>query len=67
MCGEKEGLIFEDSSCIDDFNEEKNLAEEKLKELRAQDASEEVITTTMKAFGIQRFRKHHSPLQTFKM
>ncbi|BBH05151.1 hypothetical protein Prudu_016459 [Prunus dulcis] len=67
VCGEKEGLIFEDSSCIDDFNEEKNLAEEKLKELRAQDASEEVITTTMKAFGIQRFRKHHSPLQTFKM
>ncbi|XP_021821744.1 fatty acyl-CoA reductase 3-like [Prunus avium] len=29
VCGEKEGLIFGDSSCIDDFNEEKNLAEEK--------------------------------------
>lgn len=33
---------------------EKNLVEEKLKELEAENATEEVIRTTMKDFGIER-------------
>ena len=35
---------------------EKKMVESKLKELRAQNASEEAITSTMKEFGIARFR-----------
>ena len=38
---------------------EKNLVKEKLKELKAQDASKEIITNTMKDFGIERFLTKH--------
>ena len=35
--------------------QEMKLVEEKLNELKAQDATEQVITTTMKDIGIERF------------
>lgn len=70
MCGRKEGLVLEDSSCMDEMVKEtakfdfkaleKNLVEEKLKELEAENATEEVITTTMKDFGIERFLQSFS-------
>lgn len=63
MCGEKVGLILEDSASMDkrvketlrvDFEvAEQNLVNEKLNELKG--ASEETITYTMKNFGIERF------------
>jgi fatty acyl-CoA reductase len=65
VCGERSGLIPEDLSSMTkmenetiNFNfilEEKNMVEEKLNELKAEDASKEVITNTMKDFGIERF------------
>ncbi|KAL6202497.1 hypothetical protein ACLB2K_026205 [Fragaria x ananassa] len=64
VCGERAGLIPEDSSSMDkmikemdniDFETvEKNLVKEKLNELKGQDASEKVVTNTMKDFGIKR-------------
>lgn len=64
VCGERAGLIPEDSSSMDkmvkemgnfDFEAvEKGLVQEKLNELKALDASEEVVTNTMKDFGIKR-------------
>ncbi|KAK9940753.1 hypothetical protein M0R45_017396 [Rubus argutus] len=45
-----------------DFEEvESNLVEEKLNELRTEDASEEVITNTMKDFGIERAKLYGWP------
>ncbi|XP_050141549.1 alcohol-forming fatty acyl-CoA reductase-like [Malus sylvestris] len=71
VCGRKEGLILEDSSCMDEMVKEtakfdfkaleKNLVEEKLKELEAENAIEEVITTTMKDFGIERSKSYGWP------
>ncbi|XP_021821775.1 fatty acyl-CoA reductase 3-like [Prunus avium] len=71
VCGERAGLILEDSSCMDkmekeitkfDFKvKEKNLVEQKLNELKAQDATEEVITTTMKDIGIERAKLYGWP------
>ncbi|BFG34728.1 hypothetical protein CerSpe_210020 [Prunus speciosa] len=71
VCGEGAGLILEDSSCMDDMVkgktkfdfkvQEKNLVEEKLNQLKAEDATEEVITTTMKDFGIERAKLYGWP------
>ncbi|PRQ34446.1 putative alcohol-forming fatty acyl-CoA reductase [Rosa chinensis] len=71
VCGEKVGLILEDSTSINkrvkemprfDFEVvEKNLVNEKLNELRTQDASEDVITNTMKDLGIERAKLHGWP------
>ncbi|KAL6276411.1 hypothetical protein ACE6H2_020012 [Prunus campanulata] len=71
VCGERAGLILEDSSCMDEMEkeitkfdfkvQEKNLVEQKLNELRAQDATEEVITTTMKDIGIERAKLYGWP------
>ncbi|KAH0996837.1 hypothetical protein GBA52_020701 [Prunus armeniaca] len=68
---EREGLILEDSSCMDEMEkeitkfdfkvQEKNLVEEKLNELKAQNATEEVITITMKDFGIKRAKLYGWP------
>ncbi|KAK9911243.1 hypothetical protein M0R45_035164 [Rubus argutus] len=64
LCGERSGLIPEDLSSMTkmvnetiNFNfalEEKNMVDEKLNELKAEDASQEVITNTMKDFGTER-------------
>lgn len=64
MCGERTGIILEDFSSMEemvndstkfDFEVlESNLVKEKLNELRTQNAVEEVITNTMKNFGIER-------------
>ena len=69
VCGERGGLLLEDSSSMDemikqmtkfDFEAvEKKLVKEKLNELKAQGASHEVITNTMKDFGIERFLSIH--------
>ncbi|KAK9938816.1 hypothetical protein M0R45_015535 [Rubus argutus] len=71
VCGERAGLLLEDSYSMDqmvkdianfDFEAvEKNLVKEKLKELKAQDASKEIITNTMKDFGIERARLYGWP------
>ncbi|XP_040362910.1 fatty acyl-CoA reductase 1 isoform X2 [Rosa chinensis] len=71
VCGERAGLILEDSSSMDkmvkemgnfDFEAvEKGLVQEKLNELKAIDASEEVVTNTMKDFGIKRARLYGWP------
>ncbi|PQQ16385.1 fatty acyl-CoA reductase 3-like [Prunus yedoensis var. nudiflora] len=71
VCGEGAGLILEDSSCMDDMIkgitkfdfkvQEKNLVEEKLNQLKAEDATEEVVTTTMKDFGIERAKLYEWP------
>ncbi|KAM5583282.1 alcohol-forming fatty acyl-CoA reductase-like [Rosa sericea] len=71
VCGEKVGLILEDSTSMNnrvkkmprfDFEVvEKNLVNEKLNELRTQDVSEEVITNTMKDLGIERAKLHGWP------
>ncbi|KAM5585263.1 fatty acyl-CoA reductase 1-like [Rosa sericea] len=71
VCGERAGLIPEDSSSMDkmvkemgnfDFEAvEKGLVQEKLNELKALDASEEVVTNTMKDFGIKRARLYGWP------
>ncbi|KAL6196148.1 hypothetical protein ACLB2K_031763 [Fragaria x ananassa] len=71
VCGERAGLIPEDSSSMDkmikemdniDFETvEKNLVKEKLNELKGQDASEKVVTNTMKDFGIKRARLYGWP------
>ncbi|KAM5549259.1 fatty acyl-CoA reductase 3-like [Rosa sericea] len=65
VSGDRAGLILEDSSSMDEMarktthdvdlkEHEKKMVERKLKELQAQDASEEVITNTMKDFGTLR-------------
>ncbi|KAL6200318.1 hypothetical protein ACLB2K_030100 [Fragaria x ananassa] len=71
VCGEKVGLILEDSASMDkrvketlrvDFEvAERNLVNEKLNELKTQGASEETITHTMKNFGIERAKLHGWP------
>lgn len=69
VCGERGGLLLEDSSSMDEMVKEmtkfdfeaveKNLVKEKLNELKAQGATQEVITNTMKDFGIERFLRNH--------
>ncbi|XP_050370507.1 alcohol-forming fatty acyl-CoA reductase-like [Argentina anserina] len=71
VCGERAGLIPEDSSSMNkmvkemanlDFETvEKNLVKEKLNELKALDTSEEVVRNTMKDFGIKRARLYGWP------
>ncbi|CAN6560041.1 unnamed protein product [Malus baccata var. baccata] len=72
VCGEREGLIPEDSSSFMDekvkgttkFNfqvQEKKVVEEKLNELKAEGASEENIRSTMKDFGIERAKLYGWP------
>ncbi|KAM1002508.1 hypothetical protein ACFX2I_002940 [Malus domestica] len=69
VCGERAGLIAEDlsSSLIDDIINnnfelhEKKLVEEKLNERKAQGASEEIITRTMKDLGIERAKLYGWP------
>ncbi|KAM1401018.1 hypothetical protein ACFX2F_028222 [Malus domestica] len=62
VCGERAGIIAEKcSSFLMDDREnfelhEKNVMEEKLTELKAQDATEETITSTMKDFGTERLQ-----------
>lgn len=70
VCGERGGYLLEDSSSMDEMVKEmtkfdfeaveKKLVKEKLNELKAQDASQEVITNTMKDFGIERFFSIHN-------
>lgn len=68
VCGEREGLILEDPLAMGatligtaspptplDINQEKELVEERLNQLQAQGFSEELIASTMKDMGIQRF------------
>lgn len=64
MCGEREGVILEKPFNLGDtlngtsgldINAEKQLIEERLKELNAENASEKSITSAMKDLGIQRF------------
>ena len=63
MCGERSGIIAEDSFHIDeslkgtsklDITAEKKLVDETLNQLRAKNATEETITSTMKDLGIKR-------------
>ena len=65
VCGEREGLIPEDSSSFMDEKakgttklnfqvREKKVVEKKLNELKARGSSEENIRSTMKDFGIER-------------
>ncbi|KAB2603206.1 alcohol-forming fatty acyl-CoA reductase-like [Pyrus ussuriensis x Pyrus communis] len=69
VCGERAGLIAEDlsSSLIDDIINnnfelhEKKLVEEKLNERKAQGASEEIITRTMKDLGTERAKLYGWP------
>ncbi|KAM1763693.1 hypothetical protein ACFX11_003010 [Malus domestica] len=69
VCGERAGLIAEDSSSslIDDIINnnfelrEKKVLEEKLNEVKAQGASEEIITRTMKDLGIERAKLYGWP------
>lgn len=72
MCGEREGLILEtpyemgdtlNGTSGLDIDAEKKLMEETLKELRADNISEEAITLAMKDLGIQRF--YPSPTRFF--
>ncbi|XP_019431553.1 PREDICTED: probable fatty acyl-CoA reductase 4 [Lupinus angustifolius] len=67
VCGQGEGLIAEEpihmgqtlNKCRRlDINLEKQLIQEKLSELRAQNANEETITKTMKKFGMIRANLH---------
>lgn len=65
VCGERAGLILEDFSSMDELTKEitktdlkileKNMVVDKLNELKAQDASERVITNTMKDLGAARY------------
>ncbi|KAM1227480.1 hypothetical protein ACFX2I_006742 [Malus domestica] len=72
VCGEREGLVPEDSSSFMDekakgttkFNfqvREKKVVEKKLNELKARGASEENIRSTMKDFGIERAKLYGWP------
>ncbi|XP_062015477.1 fatty acyl-CoA reductase 3-like [Rosa rugosa] len=71
VCGERGGHLLEDSSSMDEMVKEmtkfdfeaveKKLVKEKLNELKAQDASQEVITNTMKDFGIERAKVYGWP------
>ncbi|KAI9195535.1 hypothetical protein LWI28_015841 [Acer negundo] len=70
VCGERSGIIAEDSFHIDeslnrtsklDITTEKKLVEETLNQLRAKNATEETITSTMKDLGIRRARLYGWP------
>ncbi|KAK1558754.1 hypothetical protein Q3G72_006187 [Acer saccharum] len=70
VCGERSGIIAEDSFHIDeslngtsklDITREKKLVEETLNQLRAKNATEETITSTMKDLGIRRARLYGWP------
>ncbi|TQD73638.1 hypothetical protein C1H46_040827 [Malus baccata] len=63
VCGEKEGLLLENPYRMGetlngttglDIDNEIRLLQEKLKELRAEEASEQAITLALKDFGLQR-------------
>ncbi|KAM1394026.1 hypothetical protein ACFX1Q_029944 [Malus domestica] len=66
VCGEKEGLLLENPYHMGetlngttglDIDNEIRLVHEKLKELRAEEASERAITLALKDFGLKRFVK----------
>ncbi|KAM1100211.1 hypothetical protein FF1_006660 [Malus domestica] len=66
VCGEKDGLLLENPYRMGetlngttglDIDNEIRLLQEKLKELRAEEASEQAITLALKDFGLQRFVK----------
>ncbi|XP_024171887.1 fatty acyl-CoA reductase 3 [Rosa chinensis] len=71
VCGERVGLILEDSSSMEEMakkpskfylkSQEKKIVESKLKELQAQNASEEVITNAMKDLGTTRSKLYGWP------
>ncbi|KAL2541040.1 Fatty acyl-CoA reductase 3 [Abeliophyllum distichum] len=70
VCGEKEGLILEEPINLGDtlngtsgldINAEKEVIEERLKQLHADNVSEKSITSAMKDLGIQRARKYGWP------
>ncbi|KAK1586728.1 hypothetical protein Q3G72_005532 [Acer saccharum] len=70
VCGERSGIIAEDSFHIDeslngtsklDITAEKKLVDETLNHLRAKNATEETITSTMKDLGIKRARLYGWP------
>ncbi|KAL6182146.1 hypothetical protein ACLB2K_043569 [Fragaria x ananassa] len=71
VCGERAGLILEDSSSMDEMAnkpskydlklQEKKLVEDKLKELKALNASEEDITSAMKNLGTARAKLYGWP------
>ncbi|GFQ06078.1 fatty acyl-coa reductase 3 [Phtheirospermum japonicum] len=70
VCGEKEGLILEtplefgetlNGTSKFDINKEKEIMEDKLKELRADKAPESHVVSVMKDLGIQRARKYGWP------
>ncbi|KAL5765528.1 hypothetical protein ACOSP7_016145 [Xanthoceras sorbifolium] len=70
VCGERSGIIAEDSFPVGeslngtsklDIIMEKKLVEETLNQLRAKNATEEEITSTMKDLGMQRARLYGWP------
>lgn len=70
VCGEKEGLLLENPYHMGetlngttglDIDNEIRLVHEKLKELRAEEASERAITLALKDFGLKRFVRKKSP------
>ncbi|KAL5763784.1 hypothetical protein ACOSQ2_016378 [Xanthoceras sorbifolium] len=70
VCGERSGIIAEDSFPMGeslsgpsklDITMEKKLVEETLNQLRAKNATEEAITSTMKELGMQRARLYGWP------
>ncbi|KAK9927290.1 hypothetical protein M0R45_024481 [Rubus argutus] len=71
VCGERAGLILEDFSSMDELTkeitktdlkiQEKNMVIDKLNELKAKDASEKVITNTMKDLGAARAKLYGWP------
>ncbi|KAK9927277.1 hypothetical protein M0R45_024469 [Rubus argutus] len=71
VCGERAGLILEDFSSMDELTkeitktdlkiQEKNMVVGKLNELKAQGASEKVITNTMKDLGAARAKLYGWP------
>ncbi|KAK3205753.1 hypothetical protein Dsin_019799 [Dipteronia sinensis] len=70
VCGERSGIIAEDSFHIDeslngtsklDITAEKKLVDETLNQLRAKNATEETIISTMKDLGIKRARLYGWP------
>ncbi|XP_022854799.1 alcohol-forming fatty acyl-CoA reductase-like [Olea europaea var. sylvestris] len=70
VCGEREGVILEKPFNLGDtlngtsgldINAEKQLIEERLKELNAENVSAKSITSAMKDLGIQRARKYGWP------
>ncbi|KAJ8568464.1 hypothetical protein K7X08_027997 [Anisodus acutangulus] len=70
VCGEKEGLMLEKEYNMGetlngtlglDIEAEKKVMDQTLKQLKAKNASEKSITTTMKELGLERARKYGWP------